>query len=308
VTTIAHISDLHLSPEHRRRNIRTTRRLLEYISSLRVDHLVITGDIVANAEKSDYQLARGILKGSGWLDGKSLSVVIGNHDIFGGVHHAEDILTFPGHCKHADYKRKVSEFHDAFHEAFDNCLHGSDSSVFPYAKVIGDVVLVGMNSVAKYSRLGNPVGSNGEVSDTEYRKAGKILSSDLLKRKRKVVLIHHHFSRHPGGDGGAMHSVWNAIEAQTMKLRGKKKLVKLFGESGVDVVLHGHVHENRQYWREKTRFLNGGGSVLGNGARDARCNLITIGPQSVTTEQILITGEAGAIIRGVEDRPTPVAA
>lgn len=293
--SIAHISDLHLSPEHRRKNIRATKRLLEHIGTLGVDHIVITGDIAANAEKADLRLARAVLKSLGWLDSKSLSVVIGNHDIYGGVHHAEDILTFPKHCKHTDYKKKVSEFYEHFHEAFDNCLHGSQSSVFPYAKVIGDVVIVGMNSVAGYSRLGNPVGSNGEVSEAELKKTAKILSSDLLTQKRKIVLIHHHFSKRSSEESGAMHSVWNAIEGQTMKLRGKSKLLKLFGESHVDLVLHGHVHENREYRRKNIQFLNGGGSVLENAGKEARFNLITITGKSIETEQVLLTDESGSI-------------
>ena len=299
---IAHISDLHLSPEHRRKNIRATKRLLEYIGTLGVDHLVITGDIVANAEKQDFQLARSILKSSGWLDSKALSIVIGNHDVFGGVHHAEDILTFPKHCKHADYKAKVSEFYDYFHEAFDTCLHGSQSSVFPYGKVIGDVVLVGMNSVAGYSRLGNPIGSNGEVSEAEMKKTAKILSSDLLMRKRKIILIHHHFYKRSSDDAGAMHSVWNAIEGQTMKLRGKNKLLKLFGEYHVDFVLHGHLHENHEYRRKNIRLLNGGGSVLENSGQEVRCNVITLTAQSVEIEQILIEDDAGTVAGGLEHR------
>lgn len=292
--TIAHISDLHLSPEHRRKNIRATKRLLEYIGKLGVDQLVITGDIVANAARQDFQLARALLKSSGWLDSGALSVVIGNHDVFGGVHHAEDILTFPKHCKQTDYKGKVAAFHEYFHEAFDKCLHGSPSSPFPYGKVIGDVVLVGMNSVAEYSRLGNPIGSNGEVSKGERKKTAKILASDLLVRKRKIILIHHHFHKRPGEEGGAMHSVWNAIENQTMKLRGKSRLLRLFGESRVDMVLHGHVHENHEYFRKDIRFLNGGGSILGNSGQEARCNLITMSDKSIEIEQIVITDEYAA--------------
>ena len=293
MVTIAHISDLHLSPEHHRKNIRATKRLLEYIGTLGVDHLVITGDLVANAARQDFQLARAILKSSGWLDSGALSIVIGNHDIFGGVNHAEDILTFPKHCKQTDYEGKVSEFYDYFHEAFDKCLHGSSSTPFPYGKVVGDVVLVGMNSVAEYSGLGNPIGSNGEVSKGEYKKTAKILSSDLLMRKRRIILSHHHFYKRPGEERGAIHSVWNTIEGQTMKLRGKKKLLKLYSESHVDLVLHGHLHENREYFKKNIRLLNGGGSVLGNAGQGTRCNLITVTDRSIEVQQILVTDESG---------------
>ncbi len=300
--TVAHISDLHLSPEHRRKNIRATKRLLEYIGTLGVDHLVITGDIVATAGKQDFQLARAILKSSGWLDSKALSIVIGNHDIFGGVHHAEDILTFPKHCKQTDYKAKVMEFHDYFHEAFDKCLLGSQSSVFPYGKVIGDVVFVGMNSVAEYSKLGNPIGSNGEVSEGEFKRTQKILSSDLLTRKRKIVLIHHHFYKPSGNDVGTMHSVWNAIERQTMKLRGKNKLLELFRKSNIDLVLHGHLHENHEYCRKNIRFVNGGGSVLGSLGQGARCNLVSVTRESIQVEQIFFTDESGRVTRAFENQ------
>ena len=283
--TIAHISDLHLSPEHGRKNIRATRKLLEHIGNLGVDHLVITGDVAANAEKKDLQIARAILKSTGWLDPKLLSVVIGNHDIFGGVHRAEDILTFPRHCKRTDYSGKVSEFHDFFHEAFDQCMHVGDDSPFPFGKVVGDALLVGINSVAEYSRVGNPIGSNGEVDDRQFRHIEKILGSELLKGKKKIVLIHHHFYKKKEEGGGRMHSIWNAIERQTMKLRGKKKLMKSFGEGGVDLVLHGHVHENKEYVRRKLRFLNGGGAVLEHSGKRPQYNLIKIVGGSVQTER-----------------------
>ncbi|KXK42998.1 MAG: metallophosphoesterase, partial [Chlorobi bacterium OLB5] len=55
-----------------------------------------------------------------------------------------------------------------------------------------------------------------------------------------------------------------AIERQTMKLRKKKKVIKKFSETGISLVLHGHLHENREYHRKKIKFLNSGGSVLGS--------------------------------------------
>lgn len=298
--TIAHISDLHLSADHHRKRIRKTRRLLEYVAAADVDHLVITGDIAANAEKRDLQLARGILKSSGWLDSRSLSVVIGNHDVFGGVNHAEDILTFPRHCRETDYKGKVAEFYDYFHEAFDTCLHDSRSHVFPYAKVIGDVAFVGLNSVAEFSRVRNPIGSNGEVQKHEFRTAGKIMSSDLLAQKNRIVLIHHHFYKRPGEDGGTIHSIWNAIEGQTMKLRGKKKLLSLFGRFGVGMVLHGHVHENREYSRSGVRLLNGGGSVMESGGLDVKLNMIKVSGDSIRTRQIFLAEGPNRVHRVVE--------
>ncbi len=210
--------------------------------------------------------------------------MIGNHDIFGGVHHPEDIFTFPKKCKQTKYKTRVQTFCEHFREAFDRCLFDSETSMFPYGKVVGDIVLVGMNSIAEYSKLGNPFGSNGEISKNEFAGVERILKSPILKGKRKIVLIHHHFSKHEAPDAGGLSSLWNSIEGQTMKLRGKRKLLELFGTDGVELLLHGHVHENREYVRKGIRCVNGGGSVLA-APGEARLNLITVGDDFISVEE-----------------------
>src|ERR1019366_4765358 len=142
--TIAHISDLHLSAEHKRFNLRRARRLLEEIARRRVDHVVVTGDIAADADRREFEIARGLFRNSGLLDPEKLSLVIGNHDVFGGVHMPEDILTFPRRCSETEYSAQVEEFRGYFHEAFERCMYGSHAKPFPYAKVLGDVVLFGV--------------------------------------------------------------------------------------------------------------------------------------------------------------------
>jgi len=285
---IAHISDLHLSPEHRRRNIRSTRQLLDKIATFGVDHLVITGDITADAEKGDFQLARKLLKQSGWLNAKALSVVIGNHDIFGGVNHAEDIFTFPKKCKQTHFRKKVTEFFEFFHELFEGTVQPDQSMAFPFGKAIGEIAFIGMNSVAEYTKLGNPIGSNGEVRREELKKCKEMLILPTFANHKKIVLIHHHFYKHINATTGAVNSLWNSIESQTMKLYGKKRLIKMFGETGVELVLHGHAHENLQYYRNNIRFINGGGSIRPHDEA-SRFNLITLNEKEITVEEMIIT-------------------
>lgn len=128
--TIAHISDLHLSAHYRRENIRRTKHLLGYIDRLNVDHVVITGDITANADERDFEIARRLLRSHRLLDASRLSIIMGNHDIFGGGHTAEDVLEFPRRCKHTDYDRRMAVFMDCFGEAFERCLLMADGSTF----------------------------------------------------------------------------------------------------------------------------------------------------------------------------------
>jgi 3',5'-cyclic AMP phosphodiesterase CpdA len=274
--TIAHLSDLHLSSQHRRLNIRRTRQALEYLKSLNVDHIVVTGDITANGDPGDYRIARSLFASSGLLDSRKLSLVIGNHDVFGGVHTAEEVLTFPRHCRATDYKAKQKDFGEAFHETFEHTMRFSMKRLFPYAKILGDVVVVGVNTVAEYSKFKNPFGSNGEVDDDSYKRLVDLLSSPFLAGKRKIVALHHHFSKIEESGLGTMHSVWGAIEKQTMKLRGKSRLIKLFAQSGVELVLHGHVHESQEYTRGEVKFLNAGGSILHDRNNDLHVNVVSL--------------------------------
>ncbi|HEX9007041.1 MAG TPA: metallophosphoesterase, partial [Bacteroidota bacterium] len=119
---IAHISDLHLSPTHGRVNIRNTKRLLEHINRLKVDHVVVTGDIAANAEAGDFRLARSLFQAHGLLDPQKLSLVVGNHDIYGGVHTPEAILDFPRRCRETDVNKKTRQFLEHFPEIFRNTI------------------------------------------------------------------------------------------------------------------------------------------------------------------------------------------
>jgi 3',5'-cyclic AMP phosphodiesterase CpdA len=300
--TFAHIADLHLSREHKRHNLRRARRLLETVAGYHVDHVVLTGDIAADADRSDFEAARKLLSSMDLLDSRKLSVVIGNHDIFGGVHRAEDILTFPRRCRGTDFGSKVEEFRGYFHEAFSRSLFGSPSGPFPYAKILGDTVLFGLNSVAHYSRLKNPVGSNGEIHDAQFRRTRQLFEAPELRSKRKIVLIHHHFNKLETAETGTLSTVWGAIERQTMKLRGKKRLMELMLEHGVALVMHGHVHVNASYERKGIRFLNGGGSLLGPASPALTFNLVQLDGASIASRVVTIPDEEPSVPRVMEGR------
>ena len=292
---IAHIADLHLSREHRRYNLRRVRRLLEAVVRENVDHVVITGDIAADANRGDFEAARKLLSSAGLLDPRRLSVVIGNHDIFGGVHKAEDILTFPRRCRETDFGRKVEEFRGYFREAFAKSVFGAPSNPFPYAKLLGDVALIGLNSIAHYSRLKNPVGSNGAVGDSQFRRTRQLLEMPEIRSRKKIVLIHHHFNKMEAPETGALNSVWGAIERQTMKLRGKKRLLELMQEHEVALVMHGHVHVNESYERKGIPFLNGGGTILGPQNPASTFRLVEVRPASIETRLIQVPDEASSL-------------
>lgn len=281
---IAHLSDLHLSAEYKRTHIRRTRRALDHINALGVDHLVVTGDITADGTPADYRIARSVFASAGLLTPSRLTVAIGNHDVFGGVHIAEDVLTFPGRCANTDTREKLRAFGEAFHETFRGAIMPSEKRIFPFAKILGDVAVIAVNTVAPYSRMKNPLGSNGDVDDRQFALLEDVLASPAVQARRKIIALHHHFHKMREAREGAMHSMWGAIERQTMKLRGKGRLMKLFARANVDLVLHGHIHRSMEYVRENVRFLNGGGSVLHDDHADLHINIIRMHANGSTIE------------------------
>jgi len=96
----------------------------------------------------------------------------------------EDILTFPRRCRQTEYSAKVEEFRGYFHEAFERCLYGSHAKPFPYAKVLGDVVLRRQFGCTLFA-VKNPVGSNGDVGTGQYRRLKQLLEAPELRRKRR---------------------------------------------------------------------------------------------------------------------------
>lgn len=283
---IAHLADLHLSTEYRRDNLHSVRQTLGHVLQSGVDHVVITGDITANAERRDYHLARLLFSSFGLLDSARLTVTIGNHDIFGGVHTAEDLLEFPKRCRRTDYGGSLRTFWQHFAETFEGVTYGGTSSPFPFAKVVGNVVLIAVNSVARHGAARNPFGSNGEVQPGEARRLERLLSSRRFAGMRKILLVHHHFHRPFVPLSAGLPTLWGLLERQTMKLRGKRQILRLMTKYGVDMVLHGHHHKTEEYWKHGIHFGNAGATVLGPDPSMATYNLLTVDDAGITLQRV----------------------
>ncbi|MBD3226029.1 MAG: hypothetical protein GF313_14980 [Caldithrix sp.] len=269
----AHISDLHLCDRHMPENYEKTRRLLDNIAARDVDHLVITGDLTHDAQPRDLYLFRELLKEYGLLSAERTSIVIGNHDLFGGVYLAEDLIRFPQKCRLINFDHAVQKFAFAFRETFEDTLRPSDHRFFPFIKILNGLMIIGLNSIARYSLLTNAAASNGYISNRIIKYLKELFSDPRYRKLPKAVLTHHHFdsikSKRPENNG-----LYHLIEHHTMRLYGRNRLLNQFKRHHVEVVLHGHVHNNRQYNLNGTHFLNGGGSVMDNKDGSTKLNII----------------------------------
>lgn len=278
---MAHISDLHLNTEHKPKNLYYTQKLIEHALQQNIHHLVITGDITHNASEEDFKHMRRLLESFGLLHSQKVSLVIGNHDIFGGVHLAEDILTFPDRCRTVDDTNKIKQFQYYFYETFLDCYHPFKSELFPYAKIIGDIVLIGMNSIAPYSTIKNLFASKGRVDKLHLQGLRQISQWNKVKERLKVVLIHHHFGLTRKKE---KQNLLENIENHHMKLRKRKKIIRIFQSLGVDLVLHGHVHISNQYHKKGIHFVNAGATVEGFQRDFLYINFIEIAQQHIRVD------------------------
>jgi len=281
---IAHISDLHLNTYYRDSHLKEIRLILKYCSDAGIDHLFITGDLTDNASDVNLNILKKSLAYFGYEKSNKLSVVVGNHDIFGGIQKAEEIFSFPDKCRKTDYNGKVKSFNQIFTNSFSDCVYEGTSNSYPYAKFVGDALIIGINSNAEYSSISNPFASNGEVSIEQLNEVGKILDEFGNFVKYKIILIHHHFNKLKNDSGFSSAGLWQNIEKQTMKLRKKKRLYTLLQEYKIDLILHGHLHITQGYEKNGLKFLNAGGSIKRADPGKLKFNLLTINKNEITVE------------------------
>ena len=281
---IAHISDLHFTTFFKKNNLEKIEYLLKYALQYKFDHLIISGDLTHNADPEDFEILRNLFREYNLLNSERLSLVIGNHDIFGGPQTPEDVFLFPEKCKLVDYDKKIKEFGNFFSETFQYCSDIDKEKYFPYSKQFNDVIIIGINSIAKYSKINNPFASNGKIYKDDYNFLVNILNKYYIESLKKLVIVHHHFNKIRVDKNKSASSFWQNIEKQTMKLKKKKKLLQLFKLHKIDLVLHGHIHETNEYFRKGIRFLNAGASVLGIYPDELRINFININNSEINIE------------------------
>ncbi len=270
---IAHISDLHLNTFFKSSNLRQIKTLVKYALEQEFDHMVVTGDLVDNASARDLEILRNLFRKNNLLDADRLSVITGNHDIFGSPQTPEEIFNFTEKCRNVDYDKKVSEFVEFFSETYNGSIYTNKTTMFPFAKIIDDVLIAGANSIPKYSKIKNPFASNGSIGTGQLEEISNIFTEYGCFCKYKLLLIHHHFNKIKINENSPS-SLWQMVEMQTMKLRKKKRLFEMLKGHKVDLVLHGHLHEQKEYNRKGIRFLNSGASINNSTRRKLFLNII----------------------------------
>ncbi|MCB0723246.1 MAG: metallophosphoesterase [Ignavibacteriae bacterium] len=259
---IAHITDIHIKYDNPAPNVTKFRALLMDAISSGCDHIVLTGDIADYADERDYAIIRGVLDEFDLLNSSRLSVIPGNHDIYGGPSPELPFFMYPTRCKELDYGSMLNQFYNSFIETFENIVT-SKTSFLPYIKLLNnDVAVIAINSIAEYSRDMNPLGTNGLVSGKQLKEIDELAEIAGIKNKVKIVLIHHHFNKPGENKNHPEHTLWLKTEQWKMRIHDKGSIFDFFKKHKVNMVLHGHTHITDTYARKGTFFVNSSGCSI----------------------------------------------
>jgi 3',5'-cyclic AMP phosphodiesterase CpdA len=147
------------------------------------------------------------------------------------------------------------------------------TALFPYLKMVGPFNIIGLNSVPPWSLRKNPLGTNGMLDDQQIDALERLNDSSLLEGRTTIVVVHHHFNDLLQSDyeGGRL---WTKIESNTMRMKKRKKIIRLFQSFNVRYVLHGHIHRNEIYDRNGILFANGAGAVCDDPVKFLKYNIL----------------------------------
>lgn len=223
--TLAHISDIHLSPmpeiswrdligkritgylnwklkRHDELNSETLGALVAHMRAQNADFTAVTGDLVNLALRQEMDRAGEWLAALGAPD--RTAVCPGNHDAY-----------VPGALECA-------------HEVWGPYMQGEtlDGSAFPFVRRVGELAIVSCSSAVPT----RPFLAIGRFDDKQAERLGRIL--DLLGKAGyyRTVLIHHP----PNAE----------LQHPSFGLKGHRLFRQVIAEHGAELVLHGHTHRS----------------------------------------------------------------
>ena len=249
MTTLAHITDLHLPLHGRLRRgelagkrafsalnwARKRRRthLAEVAEALaddlvahRPDHVAVTGDTV------NFGLAREFEAGAAWMDRLGAP---------------EDVSFVPGN--HEAILKGVEAKRDA---AFARFATGDDGvTAYPWLRRRGEIALIGVSTSVSTP----PFFAQGQVGAAQLAKLGEAL--DQTRGMCRVVLIHH-------PPAGPCKPRKRLLDAEAFRA--------VVGEKGAEMVLHGHNHKALLSWIDgehgRVPVVGAPSGSIGHGWRD----------------------------------------
>lgn len=251
---IAHISDLHISANDVDSE-KLFSRLISDITDKNCNHIILTGDFVHQPTKENFDYVKYLFRNNNIYSRDKLTVIPGNHEIFGGADKKGKSFLFPTQCKNQDYDLNLENVSDFLEEIFPERFDGE----YPFIKILTDkIVLSCFNSVEKWDRDMNPIGSNGFINEFQLDRFDK-LQKQIKNFRYKIALVHHHFFYIAENGEDEVHTEWLYSERNTMQLHNRNEFANILKSAGISCICHGHTHYTNSYFKDGMHFINSSG-------------------------------------------------
>lgn len=194
---IIHLSDLHLKPGKCARSNRRFNQLTDRLNSSDYDGseiIIITGDLIENAEKRGAMEHARKMLGSLQPKFKTILICAGNHDygnFWGGR---------PIHMK--PFFDHFSEFLSSNippAEGDPGCDERAYNSPFPVVNEMGEFLFIGLDTMeGEFSdEIGEDErdwdwGAEGELGCRQQKALKALLGKEAFRDKKLVIYLHHH--------------------------------------------------------------------------------------------------------------------
>ncbi len=223
--TLAHISDIHLSPmpevalrdllgkrltgflnwklkRHGELNSETLARLVAHMQGQNADFTAVTGDMTNLALDSEVARAGDWLRALGSAD--RIAVCPGNHDAY-----------VPGALETAQ-------------KDWGDYLKGEtlDGAAFPFVRRVGELAIISCSSAVPT----RPFLAIGRFDEKQADRLGRILKAMGDAGYFRTVLIHHP----PNAE----------LQHPSFGLKGHKLFRQVIADHGAELILHGHTHRS----------------------------------------------------------------
>jgi 3',5'-cyclic AMP phosphodiesterase CpdA len=190
---------------HLRDGAEVTAALIRDLEALRPDHVLFTGDATALALPSEFEGARRAL--APLIERGRVTGIPGNHDL---------------------YVRSV--LRDGLYERLLGAWERSDwPAPPPIVRLLGDEVALLVLKDARPTPLHD---STGLVGEEQLRKLAAILRDQRLSKRTRILALHYGPRRADGRPDRRLHA-----------LRDADRLLAVAAAGGVDLVVHGHLHD-----------------------------------------------------------------
>jgi len=223
--TLAHISDIHLSPmpemglrdlmgkritgylnwkmrRHEELNSETLARLVAHLQAQNPDFTAVTGDMVNLAMPYEIERAGRWLEALGPAD--KVAICPGNHDAY-----------VPGALESAQ-------------RAWGDYMRGEtlDQAAFPFVRRVDELAMIACSSAVPTA----PFLAIGRFDHAQAERLGRILGILGEAGYFRAVMIHHP----PNAE----------LQHPSFGLMGHKLFRQVIAEHGAEMILHGHTHRS----------------------------------------------------------------